>query len=81
MLYKYFSANTAIAYTMYQVRREEEPVKVVQRKVISHSREDDGEQQQSTIELKLFGSWQTEPIEVDQRTVTVVIVLFLINAY
>ena len=56
-------------------------MKVLQRKVISHSKEGDGEQQQSTIELKLFGSWQTEPIEVDQRTVTVVIVLFLINAY
>ena len=66
---------------MYQVRREEEPVKVLQRKVISHSKEGDGEQQQSTIELKLFGSWQTEPIQVAERTVIVVIVLFLINAY
>ena len=56
-------------------------MKVLQRKVISHSKEGDGEQQQSTIELKLFGSWQTEPIQVAERTVIVVIVLFLINAY
>ena len=49
MLYMYVSANTATTYAMYQVRREEEPVKVLQRKVISHSKEGDGEQQQLSL--------------------------------
>ena len=49
-----------------QVRRNEEAVKVIQRRVRAQDSGGDGQGQSEdkTIELKLFGSWQTEPIHV-----------------
>ena len=49
-----------------QVRRNEETVKVIQRRVRAQDSGGDaqGQSEDKTIELKLFGSWQTEPIQV-----------------
>jgi hypothetical protein len=56
-----------------QVRRDEEPIRVVKRHVISHNRDGgqagggQGAEESKVLELKLFGVWQTEPIQVNKR--------------
>ena len=58
-----------------QVRRGEEPIKVVQRSVRTQNDGGaDGEgggDSNKTIELRLFGSWQTEKIVVSRDSSTV----------
>lgn len=57
-----------------QVRRGEESVRVVKRNVISHTAgEDGGREETKVLELRLFGVWQTEPIEVSRFVLSLAI--------